>query len=69
MAKQNKPDELAITIKLRGEPKAVVGALVNGLPREALEQIRDRMALEATRRAKKPARGRRRVKMTIRNPK
>lgn len=58
-------DEIAITIKLAGEPAAVVGALVNGLPREALEALRDRMGDELEKRRAKPARGRRRVKLAI----
>lgn len=61
-----KSDEIAITIKLRGEPAAVVGALVNGLPKPAIEELRDRMALEVERRRAKPARRRRRVKIAIR---
>ena len=66
MAKRFK-DEISITLKLAGEPSAVVGALVNGLPREAIVALRDRMGEELEKRRANPARGRRRV--TIRNPK
>jgi hypothetical protein len=65
MAKQKTKDEISITIKLAGEPTAVVGALANGLPREALEQLRDRMGEEIEKRRANPAPGRRRVKVAI----
>lgn len=65
MAKRKADDEIAITIKLRGEPKAVIAALVNGLPKPALEKLRDRMALEVENRRAKPSARRRRVKIEI----
>ena len=64
-----KRGEIAITVRLAGKPEAVVDALANGLPSEALEALRDRLAIEAVRRSKKPARGRRRVAITVSNRK
>jgi hypothetical protein len=52
---------ITITLKLRGEPAAVVAALANGLPVDALEGIRDGMTAELEARRKRPARGKRRV--------
>ena len=44
------PDELEIDIRLRGKAEAVVGAMVHGFPREALEKIRDAFDEEMRRR-------------------
>lgn len=54
---------ITISLKLRGEPAAVVAALANGLPREALEQIRDGMIDELDARRRKTRPGRRRVQI------
>lgn len=53
--------EITITLKLRGEPKAVVAALANGLPVEALEGIRGGMVEELEKRKRRPAKGTRRL--------
>ena len=42
-------DKLSIT--MRGEATEIVKVLTNGLPREALEQLRDAMEAELARRA------------------
>jgi hypothetical protein len=34
-------NEIELTVTLRGEPTACVGAIVNGLPPEALQQMSD----------------------------
>jgi|GraSoiStandDraft_49_1057285.scaffolds.fasta_scaffold120884_3 hypothetical protein len=59
---------ITVSLTLRGEPAAVVAAMANGLPVDALEGIRDGMQRELEERQKKPARGRRRVSITVRNP-
>ena len=53
--------EIEITLTLRGNPAGVVNAIANGLPRQALEGIRDGMIAELEARKKKPARRPRRV--------
>jgi hypothetical protein len=55
---------IEITLKLRGEPTAVVHALAHGLPVEALEGIRGGMVAELEKRRARPQKGTRR--MTIR---
>jgi hypothetical protein len=60
---------ITVSLTLRGEPLAVVAALVNGLPKDALEGIRDGMQRELEERQKKPARGRRRMTITVSNRK
>jgi hypothetical protein len=59
---------ITVALTLRGEPTAVVAALANGLPIDALEGIRDGMQRELEERQHNPARGRRRVSITVRNP-
>jgi hypothetical protein len=54
---------ITIALKFRGEPAAVVAALANGFPLEALEQIRDGMIKELDARRRKPRPGRRRVRI------
>jgi hypothetical protein len=49
--------EIMITLKLRGEPAAVVRALAHGLPVEALEGIRGGMVEELEKRKRRPAKG------------
>jgi hypothetical protein len=46
-----KDDELSVNITLRGEPTKVINALAHGLPREALEQLRDAFIAETEKRA------------------
>lgn len=60
---------ITVSLTLRGEPTAVVAALANGLPVEALEGIRDGMQRELEERQQKPARGRRRMTITVSNRK
>lgn len=62
-----KKDEIEITVRLAGEPSAVVDALANGLPRPALEALRDRLCAAVIERQIKPGRGRRRVSITVGN--
>jgi hypothetical protein len=59
---------ITVSLTLRGEATAVVAALANGLPVDALEGIRDGMQAELEKRERTPARGRRRVTITVRNP-
>lgn len=44
-------DELEVTVKLKGEPEAVIKALCHGLPREALMQMQDALGAELAKRA------------------
>lgn len=44
-------DKLAVTITLKGDPNDVITALANGLPREALEKLRDALEDELQARA------------------
>jgi cytochrome P450 len=60
---------ITVSLTLRGEPTAVVAALANGLPLDALEGIRDGMQRELEERTRKPARGRRRVSIKVSNRK
>jgi len=53
-------DTIEITVTLRGNPAGVVNALANGLPLEALVDIRDGLDDEMAMRRERPARGRRR---------
>ena len=52
---QAKDDEKAVEVTIRGDPAQIIPALVNGLPREALEQIRD--AIQAELKSRQAARG------------
>lgn len=52
---------IEITLTLRGEPVAVVRALANGLPIEALDEIRGGMVAEMEKRRRRPRKGTRRV--------
>lgn len=53
MAKKKKNTAtIEITLTLRGEPTAVVHALANGLPIEALDEIRGGMVAEMEKREK-----------------
>jgi hypothetical protein len=60
---------ITVSLTLRGEPAAVVAAMANGLPVDALEGIRDGMQAELEKRARTPARGRRRVSIKVTNRK
>ena len=51
-----KKGTIELTITLRGEPTAVVHALANGLPVDALEGIRDGMTRELQKRLQAAAR-------------
>lgn len=44
-------DKLAVTLTLKGDPHDVIAALANGLPREALEKLRDALEDELQARA------------------
>lgn len=67
MAKTLPKGTIEIVVKLRGEPRAVVKALANGLPLEALEGIHEGMKKELAKRERNPARGRRPVRITVSN--
>ncbi len=54
---------IEIRLTLRGDPAGVVNALANGLPLEALVDIRDGMTEELERRRRRPARGARRARI------
>jgi len=54
---------IEITITLRGNPAGVVNALANGIPLEGLVAIRDGMTAELEARRKRPARGKRPVRI------
>lgn len=56
-----KKGTIELTVTLRGEPGAVVHALANGLPVDALEGIRDGMVRELEKRSANPRKGKRRV--------
>ncbi len=43
------PDEVELTITLVGDPTAVVHAVVNGMPRAALEKLASEMQREISR--------------------
>lgn len=43
-------NELEVSVVLRGKPEAVVGAMVNGFPRAAIESLRDAFDEELRRR-------------------
>ncbi len=53
-------DELEVKVLLRGTPDAVIFALANGLPRQALEAIHDKLGEEMRRRKPSRADSRRR---------
>ncbi len=52
---------ITVTLTLRGEPTAVVHALANGLPVEALDELRGGMVAEIEKRLNRPRKGTRRV--------
>lgn len=54
---------IEITITLRGNPAGVVDALANGIPLEGLVAIRDGMTAELEQRRRRPARGKRPVRI------
>jgi hypothetical protein len=61
---------ITVALTLRGEPTAVVAALANGLPTEALEGIRDGMIAEMEKRIARPRRkGTRRVSIKVKGRK
>lgn len=60
-----KRNEIGMTIRITGEPTAVVDALANGFPRAVLEALRDRLCVEVLERQRKPGRGNRRVSITV----
>lgn len=43
-------DGIEVSVKLKGDPGAVIQALCHGLPREALEQLRDALGAELAKR-------------------
>lgn len=43
-------DQLEVTVKLKGEPEAVIKALCHGLPREALMQMQEALGAELAKR-------------------
>lgn len=45
-------NEIDLTVKLRGTPTKVVGALVNGLPPELLQKISDKLNQHIAKRAR-----------------
>ena len=62
--KKKLPDNtIEIRLTLRGDPAGVVNALANGLPLEALVDIRDGMTEELERRRRRPARVARRLRI------
>jgi len=62
--KKKLPDNtIEIRLTLRGDPAGVVNALANGLPLEALVDIRDGMTEEVERRRRRPARVARRLRI------
>ena len=60
---------ITVALTLRGEPTAVVAALANGLPTEALEGIRDGMIAEMEKRIASPRKGTRRVSIKVKGRK
>lgn len=45
-----KDENIEVTLTLRGKPEHVIKALVSGMPREALEQLRDALGEELEKR-------------------
>ena len=57
---------ITVALTLRGEPTAVVAALANGLPTDALKGIRDGMIAELEKqRRRAPRKGTRRVSIKV----
>jgi hypothetical protein len=48
---ENTSAEESVEVTLRGSPDAVIKALVNGMPREALKQFSDALQVELDRRS------------------
>lgn len=48
-----KTNKLSVTMRITGDPEAVIGAIANGLPREALIDFKDALDREMRKRAKK----------------
>jgi len=61
--KKAKDNTIEIRLTIRGNPAGVVNALANGLPLEALADLRDGMTAELERRRLRPSRSNRPVRI------
>ncbi len=50
----NAPNEDGLTVTMRGDPAQIVRVLVNGLPREAIQQLHQALQVELQHRAAAP---------------